>query len=58
MSTKDDENQQATLDRYGIVRVPADVFHFGGYRYSNLGDAVAAARRRDERALRTSDPHQ
>jgi hypothetical protein len=36
---------QAELDRYGIERVPADVYLWGGYRYSNLGDAIAAAKR-------------
>lgn len=36
---------QAELDRYGIERVPADVFLWGGYRYSNLSDAIAAAKR-------------
>jgi hypothetical protein len=36
---------QAELDRYGIKRAPADVFHWGGYRYSNARDAIAAAKR-------------
>jgi hypothetical protein len=36
---------QAELDRCGIERVPADVFHWGGYRYSNARDAIAAAKR-------------
>jgi hypothetical protein len=36
---------QAELDRYCIERVPADVFHWGGYRYSNARDAIAAAKR-------------
>lgn len=36
---------QAELDRYGIKRVPADVFHWGGYRYSYARDAIAAAKR-------------
>jgi hypothetical protein len=36
---------QAELDRYGIERVPADVFQWAGYRYSNAQDAVAAAKR-------------
>jgi len=36
---------QAELDRYGIERVPADVYLWGGYRYSNLSDAIAAAKR-------------
>ena len=37
--------EQAELDRYGIERVPADVFLWGGYRYSNVHDALAAAKR-------------
>jgi len=36
---------QAELGRYGIERVPADVFLWGGYRYSNARDALAAAKR-------------
>jgi hypothetical protein len=39
------ETNQAELDRYGIERVPADVFLWGGYRYSNASDALAAAKR-------------
>ena len=37
--------EQAELDRYGIQRVPTDTFLWGGYRYSNARDALAAARR-------------
>ena len=37
---------QAELDRYGIQRVPADVYLWGGYRYSSAHDALAAARRK------------
>ena len=40
-----DKIDQAELDRYGIERVPSDVFLWGGYRYSNARDALAAARR-------------
>ena len=40
-----DEAEQAELDRYGIQRVPADAFLWGGYRYSNARDALAAAKR-------------
>ena len=36
---------QSELDHYGIERVPADVFLWGGYRYSNARDALAAAKR-------------
>lgn len=41
-----DKTEQAELDRYGIERVPADVYLWGGYRYSNARDAIAAARRK------------
>jgi len=39
-----DESEQAELARYGIERVPADVFLWGGYRYSQARDALAAAK--------------
>lgn len=37
--------EQAELDRYGVQRVPTDTFLWGGYRYSNARDALAAAKR-------------
>ena len=40
-----DKIEQAELDRYGIQRVPADMFEWGGYRYSNARDALAVAKR-------------
>lgn len=36
---------QAELDRYGIERIPADLFLWNGYRYSSARDALAAAKR-------------
>ena len=42
--TAPEQAGQAELDRYGIERVPADVFLWGGYRYSSARDALAAAR--------------
>ena len=40
-----EEVPQSALDHYGIQRVPADAFLWGGYRYSNARDALAAAKR-------------
>jgi hypothetical protein len=40
-------DQMAT---YGITRVPVDYFHVGKYRYSNLDDAIAEAKRREPAA--------
>ncbi len=40
-----DKIRPAELAQYGVERVPADVFLWGGYRYSNARDAVAAAKR-------------
>lgn len=35
----------AEMARYGIKRVPADMFHYREYRYASLGDALAQAKR-------------
>jgi hypothetical protein len=36
---------QIELKRYGVVPVQLTVFDWGGYRYSNERDAIAAAKR-------------
>jgi hypothetical protein len=33
------------MDRYGIVRVPADIFRYREFRYTNFQDALAQAKR-------------
>jgi hypothetical protein len=33
------------MAKYGITRVPVDYFHFGDFRYTNLKDAIAQAKR-------------
>lgn len=33
------------MAKYGITRVAVDYFHYGGFRYTNLEDAVAEAKR-------------
>jgi hypothetical protein len=33
------------MAKYGITRVPVDYFHYKQYRYTNLADAVAQAKR-------------
>jgi hypothetical protein len=40
-----DKVDQAELEHYGIERVPADIYLWRGYRYSNARDALAAAKR-------------
>jgi len=39
------DDQTIEMTRYGIVPVHLIVFDWGGYRYSNLNDAIAAAKR-------------
>lgn len=39
------EELEGALARYGIVSVPATFFEWGGYRYTNASDAIAAAKR-------------
>ncbi|HET7709912.1 MAG TPA: hypothetical protein VFK50_10360 [Sphingomicrobium sp.] len=36
---------EAELAKLGIERVPAFTYRIGGFRYTNLADAVAQARR-------------
>ena len=43
--TDNDQPSPKELDRYGIVRVPADTFTWNGYKYPHLRDALAAAKR-------------
>ena len=35
----------ALLERYGITTVPRPSYEWGGYRYTNAHDAIAAAKR-------------
>ena len=37
--------ERSELDRFGIERVQTESFLWGGYRYSNARDALAAAKR-------------
>lgn len=39
------ESDVSLMARHGIVRVPADQFHVDGFRYTNLADALAQAKR-------------
>lgn len=39
------EDAGGEMARYGITRVPADMFHYRDYRYAKLSDAVAQAKR-------------
>jgi len=39
------ESREMIMESLGIVRVPADVYHYRQYRYSKFEDAVAQAKR-------------
>ena len=43
--TRGREDVQDDITKYGIVPVALTVFDWGGYRYSNAKDAIAAAKR-------------
>jgi hypothetical protein len=49
MISNDNQIDEVELARLGIKRVKADTFQWGDFRYSNLRDAVAAAKRGDKR---------
>ena len=42
------ESETALLAEYGITRIPAERFDVDGYRYTNVADAIAQARRTRE----------
>ena len=46
-----DHDAEAALRQYGITCVPAETFEYGGYRYTNIIDAVAEAKRQRVRDL-------
>jgi hypothetical protein len=39
---------ETEMAKYGIKRVPLDYFHYRQFRYTNLEDAVAQAKRDNE----------
>lgn len=41
----DAQDGEAVLAALGIERIPVDYFHWNGFRYGTLKDAIAAARR-------------
>jgi hypothetical protein len=41
------------MDRYGVVRVPADIFCYREFRYTNVQDALAQAKRDADSGQRT-----
>ena len=49
MSSNDNQIDEVELARLGIKRVEAEIYLWGEYRYGNLRDAIAAARREEKR---------
>ena len=49
MPYNDNQIDEVELARLKITRVQADIFLWGEYRYNNLRDAIAAARREEKR---------
>jgi hypothetical protein len=45
----DNQIDETELARLGISRVKSDSFQWGGFRYGNVRDAIAAARREDKK---------
>jgi len=48
MTSNDNQIDEVELASLGIRRVEAHVYLWGEYRYSNVRDAVAAARRAEK----------
>ena len=48
-TTNDNHIDEMQLARLGIKQVQNDIFLWGEYRYANLREAIAAAKRGDRR---------
>lgn len=46
-----DSEAEREMVKYGITRVPVDYFHLGNFRYTNLEDAIAEAKRQRQRSI-------
>ena len=40
-----EQNDTDEMAKYGITRVSVDYFHYKDFRYTNLADAIAQAKR-------------
>ena len=49
MSSNDNQIDEVELARLRITRVQADIVLWGEFRYGNLRDAIAAAKRGEKR---------
>lgn len=47
--TQDDRDEVELMARYGITRTSVYRYQYKMWSYSNIGDAIAQARREDER---------
>jgi len=45
MSSKSASSDLDHMIKYGIKCVPVNQYHFGDFRYTNLADAIAQAKR-------------
>lgn len=48
MTSNDNQIDETQLARLGIKRIQTDIFLWGDYRYGNLRDAIAAAKREEK----------
>ena len=49
--TQSEATPEETLNKYGITRVSVDHFYTGGFRYTNLEDAIAQAKESGSKSL-------
>jgi len=56
LSTAPNPEADEGIAGYGITRVPVDYFHWREFRYTNLADAVAQAKRAQTDQSRAIDP--
>lgn len=45
LENKKEKELERQMHEFGIKRVPVDYFHINGFRYTDLKDAIAQAKR-------------
>lgn len=66
METKIEPNQKTGTDdkstdvmsKHGITCIPVNYYHYGDFRYTNLDDAIAQAKRQQQLRKEESDVDQ
>jgi hypothetical protein len=56
--TDSDDKSTDVMSKHGIACIPVNYYHYGDFRYTNLDDAIAQAKRQQQLRKEESDVDQ